>query len=45
MAIVRCFEEWHPELEGALHLIQILSDHLNLEYFMSTKLINQIQTR
>jgi hypothetical protein len=40
MAIVRAFEEWRPELEGALHPIQDLSDHKNLEYFMSTKLLN-----
>lgn len=45
MAIVRCFEEWRPELEGALHPIRVLSDHRNLEYFVSTKLLNRRQTR
>jgi hypothetical protein len=45
MAIIRAFEEWRPELEGMLHPIQILSDHKNLEYFMSTKLLNCHQTR
>jgi hypothetical protein len=45
MAIVRAFEEWRPELEGALHPIHVLSDHKNLEYFMSTKLLNRRQTR
>jgi hypothetical protein len=45
MAIIRAFEEWRPELEGALHPIQVLSDHKNLEYFMSTKLLNRRQTR
>ena len=45
MAIVRCFEEWRPELEGVLHPIQVLSDYGNLEYFMSTKLLNRRQTR
>jgi hypothetical protein len=44
MAIVQAFEEWRPELEGALHPIQVLSDHKNLEYFMSTKLLNRRQT-
>jgi hypothetical protein len=44
MAIVRAFEEWRPELEGALHPIQVLSDPKNLEYFMSTKLLNCHQT-
>ena len=45
MAIVRCFEEWRPEPEGALHPIQVLFDHQNLEYFMTTKLMNRRQTR
>ena len=45
MAIVRCFEEWRPELDGARHPIQVLSDHRNLEYFMATKLLNRRQTR
>jgi hypothetical protein len=44
MAIVRAFEEWRPELEGVLYLIQVLSDHKNLEYFISTKLLNCHQT-
>jgi len=45
MAIVRCFEEWRAELESAPHPIQVLSDHKNLEYFMSTKLLNRRQAR
>ena len=45
MAIVLAFEEWRPELEGALFPIQVLSDHKNLEYFMSTKLLNRRQIR
>ena len=45
MAIVRAFEEWRPELEGAAHPVQVLSDHKNLEYFMTTKLLNRRQTR
>jgi hypothetical protein len=44
MAIVRAFKEWRPELEGALHPIQVLSNQKNLEYFMSTKLLNYHQT-
>jgi hypothetical protein len=44
MTIVRGFEEWRPELEGASHPIKVLSDHKNLEYFMSTKLLNRRQT-
>jgi len=45
MAIVKAFEEWRPELEGPVHPIQVLSDHKNLEYFMSTKLLNRRQAR
>jgi hypothetical protein len=45
MAIIRCFEEWRPELEGAKHPIQVLTDHRNLEYFMTTKLLNRCQAR
>jgi len=43
--IVRTFEEWRPHLEGLRHPIQVLSDHKNLEYFMSTKLLNRRQAR
>jgi hypothetical protein len=44
MAIIRAFEEWRPKLEGALHPIKVLSDHKNLEYFMTMKLLNCRQT-
>ena len=45
IAIIRCFEEWRAELESIPHPIQVLSDHCNLEYFMSTKLLNRRQAR
>ena len=45
MAIVWAFEEWRPHLEGSRHQIQVLSDHKNLEYFLSTKLLNHRQAR
>jgi hypothetical protein len=45
LAIVQCFEEWRAELEGSPHPIEVLSDHKNLEYFMSTKLLNRRQAR
>jgi hypothetical protein len=44
MAIAWAFKDWQPELEGVLHPIQVLSDHKNLEYFISTKLVNYCQT-
>ncbi|KAH0609702.1 uncharacterized protein H6S33_012248 [Morchella sextelata] len=37
LAIIRSFEEWRPELEGAAHPIAVISDHKNLEYFMRGK--------
>lgn len=39
LVIVRAFEEWHPEYAEIVlgHLIQVLSDHKNLKYFMTTK--------
>lgn len=43
LAIVQCFEEWWPELEGFSSSVKIITDHKNLEYFMSTKLLNQHQ--
>ena len=45
MAIVRCFEEWRPELEGSAHPISVISDHKNLEYFASTKQLSRRQAR
>jgi len=45
LAIVHAFEEWRPHLEGSSHPVQVLSDHKNLEYFMSTKLLNRRQAR
>ena len=45
MAIIRCFEGWLTELESSPHPIRVLSDHKNLEYFMSTKLLIRRQAR
>ena len=45
MTIIRCFKEWRAELESTLHPIQVLSDHRNLEYFMSTKLLTHCQVQ
>ena len=45
LAIVRAFEEWRPELEGAKSTIKVLTDHRNLEYFMTSKLLNRRQAR
>jgi hypothetical protein len=45
LAIVRCFEQWRPELEGAAHPIRVLSDHKNLQYFATTKQLSHRQAR
>jgi hypothetical protein len=45
LAIIRCFEEWRPELEGAASPITVITDHRNLEYFTTTKLLNRRQAR
>ena len=45
MAIVRAFEEWRPELEGSSTPIDVITDHKNLEYFMSTKQLSRRQAR
>jgi len=39
MAIVRTFEEWRAELQSVENPIQVLSDHKNLEYFMTNKML------
>lgn len=47
LAIIRCFEEWKPELmsAGPDTPIQVLTDHKSLEYFMSTKQLTRRQAR
>ena len=45
LAIIRCFEEWRPELQGTGLPIQVLTDHKALEYFMSTKKLTRRQAR
>lgn len=45
LAIVRCFEGWRAELQGSHHPITVLTDHRNLEYFMTTKELSRRQVR
>jgi hypothetical protein len=45
MAIIKALEEWRPECEGAAYPLQLLTDHKNLEYFMTKKLLNCRQAR
>jgi len=43
LAIIRTLEEWRYFLEGARHLVEIWTDHKNLEYFITTKKLNRRQ--
>jgi hypothetical protein len=44
-AIVSALKEWSRYLEGAEHPILVFSDHKNLEYFTTTKVLNHRQAR
>ena len=37
LTIIHTFKEWRPELEGAAEQVQVITDHKNLEYFMTIK--------
>lgn len=37
LAIIKALEEWKPELEGAAHRFDIITDHKNLQTFATTK--------
>ena len=45
LAIVDTFIHWRRYCEGATHEIQVFSDHQNLEYFTTTKVLNRRQAR
>jgi len=46
MLIIICaLEEWRHFLEGAQHLVEIWTDHKNLEYFMTANKLNRRQAR
>jgi hypothetical protein len=45
LGIVRSLEEWRPELTGVARPFMILTDHKNLEYFMTTKKLSERQVR
>ena len=40
LAIVNAFKQWRVYLEGPKHEVQIYSDHKNLLYFTTTKVLN-----
>jgi hypothetical protein len=43
LAIVDCFKAWRRYLEGSLHMVPVFTDYKNLEYFMTTKVLNRRQ--
>jgi len=45
LAVVDAFKHWRRYCEGAAHQIQVFSDHQNLEYFTTTKVLNRRQAR
>jgi hypothetical protein len=44
LAIIRCLEEWESELQGVKEF-EVLSDHKNLEYFMTVRKLTERQIR
>ena len=43
LAIFEAFKRWRHYLEGSAEPIDIVTDHKNLEYFSTTKLLTQRQ--
>lgn len=45
LAIVDTFKDWRHLLQDSKHPITVFTDHKNLEYFTTTKLLNRRQAR
>ena len=45
LAIVEGFKHWRRYCEGTEHQVQVFSDHQNMEYFTTTKVLNRRQAR
>lgn len=45
LAIVECFSNWRHWLAGAAHQLRVVTDHKNLVYFMSSRPLNDRQSR
>ena len=45
LAIFACFKEWRHFLQGGMHQVTVLTDHKNLQYFMTTKQLTRRQAR
>jgi hypothetical protein len=45
LAIKEAFAEWRHYLEGAQHKVTVFTDHRNLQYFTTSRQLNQRQVR
>ena len=45
LAIVEAFKVWRHLCEGAEHQVTVYIDHMNLQYFTTTKTLNRRQAR
>src|SRR5579871_4577319 len=45
LAIVDTFREWRVYLQGTTHQVKVITDHKNLTFFTTTKMLNRRQTR
>ena len=45
LAIMRCFEQWRPKLEGTEVPVKVITDHKSLKYFITTKILTRRQAR
>jgi hypothetical protein len=45
LTIFEAFKHWHQYLEGSGTLVDVVTDHKNLEYFATTKLLTRHQAQ
>jgi transposase InsO family protein len=45
LAVHECFKEWRHFLQGGKYQVTVLTDHKNLQYFMTTKQLTRRQAR
>lgn len=45
LSIVLAFQDWRVYLKGSPHQVKVISDHKNLEQFLTTKQLNRRQAR
>jgi len=45
LAIIEAFRQWRAYLKGMAHPVQVYSNHNNLQYFTTTKLLSHQQAR